>query len=99
MKQAILLSQNDNVATLLERVEPGETIEIKGTGQAEKIVSRDSIPSGHKVAVKDMIPGDAVIKYNNRIGIATIEIFAGQHVHVHNVKSARTESGKGGEQA
>jgi len=46
-----------------------------------------------------MIPGDAVIKYNNKIGIATIEIFAGQHVHVHNVKSARTESGKGGEQA
>jgi altronate dehydratase small subunit len=99
MKQAILLSENDSVATLLERVDLGETIEIKGTGSLKEISVRDPIPSGHKVAVRDIKLGEIVIKYNNKIGVATKEILAGQHVHVHNLKSARTEYEEGGERS
>jgi len=34
-------------------------------------------------------PGEPVIKYGSPIGLATVEIAEGQHVHVHNVASTR----------
>lgn len=92
MKRAILLSPNDNVATLLEKAEPGEEIEIRGSGGSKNLVVGEAIPSGHKVAIEDIPAGAFVIKYNNKIGIATEKILTGQYVHVQNVKSARTET-------
>ena len=42
---------------------------------------------GHKYALKDLAIGDNVIKYGMPIGHATAPIKAGEHVHVHNVKT------------
>ncbi|MBI4803747.1 MAG: UxaA family hydrolase [Desulfovibrio sp.] len=47
------------------------------------------IPIGHKVALKDMNSGDTVIKYGIDIGKAVAPIKAGEHLHVHNVKTKR----------
>ncbi|MBN2219668.1 MAG: UxaA family hydrolase [Kosmotogaceae bacterium] len=99
MKQAILLSVNDNVATVLERVGEGEEIQVKGVSQVETIVAKDEIPSGHKVAVRDIRKRERIIKYDNKIGVATADISTGQHVHVQNVVSERTEINEGGERA
>ncbi|MCL2018777.1 MAG: altronate dehydratase family protein [Oscillospiraceae bacterium] len=46
-----------------------------------------SIPRGHKAAVFDIKKGETVIKYGFPIGVATADIKAGEHVHIHNLKS------------
>lgn len=47
------------------------------------------IPIGHKVALKDFAAGDTVIKYGVDIGRVVAPIKAGEHLHVHNVKTKR----------
>lgn len=42
---------------------------------------------GHKYARRDIAEGENVIKYGMPIGHATCAIRAGEHVHVHNVKT------------
>lgn len=49
----------------------------------------DDIPIGHKVALKDLQPGDTVIKYGVDIGKVVAPIKKGEHLHVHNVKTKR----------
>ena len=53
------------------------------------ITARDPIPIGHKVALRDYTPGDAVIKYGVDIGKVVAPIGQGEHLHVHNVKTKR----------
>jgi len=48
-----------------------------------------AIPIGHKVALKDLAVGDTVIKYGVDIGKVVAPIRAGEHLHVHNVKTKR----------
>jgi (2R)-sulfolactate sulfo-lyase subunit alpha len=49
----------------------------------------ESIPLGHKLALRDFAVGDTVIKYGSEIGKVVQPIRAGQHVHVHNLKTKR----------
>lgn len=49
----------------------------------------NDVPLGHKVALNDIPAGTRIIKYNEVIGIATLDIRRGSHVHVHNIKSVR----------
>jgi (2R)-sulfolactate sulfo-lyase subunit alpha len=49
----------------------------------------ENIPLGHKLALKDFAVGDTVIKYGCEIGRTVQPIKAGQHVHVHNLKTKR----------
>ena len=51
----------------------------------EKITAEDVIEKGHKIALKDIHKGEAIIKYGCPIGTATQEIPAGTHVHTHNL--------------
>lgn len=51
--------------------------------------SRDNVSvdleTGHKIALTDIPAGGQVIKYGYPIGIATMEIHAGEAVHTHNL--------------
>jgi (2R)-sulfolactate sulfo-lyase subunit alpha len=47
------------------------------------------IPIGHKLALKNLAVGDTVIKYGVDIGKVVAPIKAGEHLHVHNVKTKR----------
>ena len=58
----------------------GETLELK---------SRDAIPLGHKIALRDLAQGADVVKYGVRIGRTTTAVSEGDYVHTHNLKSAR----------
>lgn len=51
--------------------------------------SIQKIPLGHKIALIDIAKGEQVIKYDESIGIASKDIKKGQHVHTHNLKTAR----------
>ena len=54
-----------------------------------KLVARQDIPIGHKIALKDMREGDTAIKYGIDMGRVVAPIAAGQHAHVHNIKTKR----------
>lgn len=80
--RTIRLSPVDNVAMALKEIPPGIEIE-------EGVVSRERIPRGHKIAVKEMAPEEPIRKYGHIIGFASKPIQAGEHVHVHNVEVRR----------
>ena len=54
-----------------------------------RITAKQDIPIGHKVALKDIRQGDTIWKYGQDIGKAIADIKAGQHAHVHNIKTKR----------
>lgn len=85
MNRAIVISAQDNVATALEALEPGETVQLGATS----IAVIEAIPRGHKVALHHIRAGEVVVKYGSAIGHASAEIGAGMHVHTHNVASDR----------
>src|SRR3954466_9665209 len=53
--------------------------------QKENVRSSVRIPAGHKIAVRAVLKGKPVHRYNQIIGFATQDIAPGDHVHVHNV--------------
>ena len=87
MKRAIALTKKDNVATMIDRVERGEDVEVTIGRRKMVITAEDEIPFGHKIALKEIKKGEKVIKYGEPIGQATRDIKKGEHVHVHNIKS------------
>lgn len=84
-KSLLILGRNDNVAIALQKFEIGVKPE------ALDFVTREVIPSGHKISVKKIPSGDKIIKYGQVIGVAVNDILPGEHVHVHNVKMAQVE--------
>ena len=46
------------------------------------------IPAGHKIALRPIAAGEAVIKYGDPFGMATRDIAHGEHVHSHNLRTA-----------
>jgi len=80
-----VISEQDNVATALEALEPGRVLDL---GRLTVAV-RERVPSGHKISITSIASGAPVIKYGSPIGTASIDIPAGAHVHIHNVASSR----------
>ena len=64
----------------------GETSRITRTLKAR---AEQSIPLGHKLALKDFAIGDTAIKYGCEIGRIVQPVKAGQHVHTQNLKTKR----------
>ena len=85
MNAVLVISERDNVATAIEPLDRGRTIRH---GEAV-ILLGEAIPRGHKVALRPIGKGQAIVKYGSAIGTASADIPAGAHVHTHNVESAR----------
>ena len=87
---AILISPDDNVATVTKDTLPGETVTYLKNGKTETVVSK-GVPKYHKIALRDIPKGSDVYKYGEIIACATQDIPAGAHVHCHNVTSGVKE--------
>ena len=85
MNRAIVISDDDTVATALEPIAAGEVVTAGGMS----VTAAESIPRGHKIALRSIRAGDIVMKYGSPIGTASTDIAAGEHVHTHNVASTR----------
>jgi (2R)-sulfolactate sulfo-lyase subunit alpha len=88
----VLHDAKDTVAVVVvEGVKAGAALEgwIMDDDTSTSVRARQDIPIGHKVALKDMNPGDTVLKYGIDIGRVTAPIKAGEHAHVHNIKTKR----------
>jgi altronate dehydratase len=85
VKPVLVISERDNVATALQALEPGRELPLG----VDVVSVREAVPSGHKIALRLIHAGEAVIKYGSPIGLATADIPAGAHVHTHNLASTR----------
>lgn len=78
------LAPEDDVAVALRPLDPGTPLGPEFAGLA----LREPIPLGHKVALRPITAGEPVRKCGVPIGLATRPIAPGEHVHVHNLRSA-----------
>ena len=93
-RTAILVHPDDSVVTLAEDALAGDTVEYRtSSGEGRSVEAAQDVPLGHKVALVDVPEGGNVMKYGQIIGVAATAIRAGEHVHVHNLRS----SAQGGE--
>jgi len=83
---AVRLHPQDNVAIAKVNLQIG-TMLILGAGEQPpiQVPVRQPIPSGHKVALREIGAGAHVRRYGQVIGFATRTIRPGEHVHTHNV--------------
>lgn len=96
VRKIIIFDSKDNVATAIARLESGSSISMKVGEESLEVELKDSIPFGHKFAIRRIKKSEDVTKYGEAIGSATREIRIGEHVHVHNVESKRLEkTGRG----
>jgi altronate hydrolase len=78
----ILLHPHDPVAIAKCELSPGLELNISGS----ILQVRQAVPAGHKIAVRDLMPGEDVRRYGHSIGTASAFIPAGSWVHSHNLE-------------
>jgi altronate hydrolase len=77
----IYLHDADNVVIARTNLQAGTRL-IAGSNQ---IVLRQTIPAGHKMAIRRIPAREVVRRYGQVIGFATQAIAPGEHVHTHNL--------------
>ena len=83
MTDTVRLSAIDNVVTATRALEAGHPVEGTAT--------TGLTPSGHKIATRPIAAGEPVMKYAQRIGLASRDIAPGDHVHTHNLAFRPTD--------
>lgn len=78
---AILLHPVDNVAIARVPIPAGMELRVGETA----LTTHDAIPAGHKLALREIAPGEMVFRYGQAIGRAREPIGCGRHVHLHNL--------------
>ncbi len=81
--EVVRIHPADNVVVATEALPAGREVGAEG----ERVVLRDPVPAGHKVAVRALEAGEAVVKYGFPIGVATEAVPAGGWVHSHNLRT------------
>jgi (2R)-sulfolactate sulfo-lyase subunit alpha len=92
MVHFILHDARDTVAVVVvEGVKAGDELTgwIMDDDRTMTLTARQPIPIGHKIALRDMAVGDTAVKYGVEIGRVVEPITAGEHAHVHNIKTQR----------
>ncbi len=86
MKDNILIIHpRDNVAVALTPLKKGETATVRGM----EFPVLEEIPASHKIALRDISPGEEIIKYGEIVAVSTRQIKKGEWVHTHNLESER----------
>jgi altronate dehydratase small subunit len=83
----LIVKTTDDVATALVQLDAGEEIVDEEANIRFKLL--ESVPFGHKFAIREVEKDGVVYKYGQVIGKATLPIRQGEHVHVHNLESRR----------
>lgn len=90
--QLLVHHKGDNVGVVVvENLDAGQEMLCVVTEDNSdfRMTVNDPVPIGHKVALNDFAEGDTVIKYGEDIGKIVAPTKAGDHVHVHNLKTKR----------
>jgi altronate dehydratase len=82
----IIADLKDNVATARAEVDLGTVLT---SDEGVQVTTKENIPFGHKIALKDISKDEPIIKYGQRIGIAISNISTGELVHTKNLAGER----------
>jgi (2R)-sulfolactate sulfo-lyase subunit alpha len=88
----VVHDEGDSVGVVVvEGLKAGQTLTgwIMDQDRTIEFDARSDIPIGHKLAIRPIAEGDTIVKYGADIGRAVRPIGAGEHLHVHNVKTKR----------
>jgi (2R)-sulfolactate sulfo-lyase subunit alpha len=88
----VVHEDGDSVGTVVvEGVQAGAALNgwVMEQDRVVEMRTVSDIPIGHKIALRDLEPGATVMKYGVDIGKVVAPIKAGEHLHVHNVKTKR----------
>lgn len=88
----IVHDEADTVGVVVvEGVEAGQELTgwVMDQDKTINIKVVDAVPIGHKFALRDLDENATVMKYNTDIGRTVAPVKAGEHVHVHNLKTKR----------
>lgn len=93
-KRALKMNPADDVATAIDVIEPGETVNVttKDGAVIDTVAVSEAIALYHKFALRDISEHEIVHKYGQVIGEATQPIKRGEYVHVHNIASVKTRN-------
>ena len=91
MRNAMIIDAKDNVAVAIEPIAKGDAAVYVCEGKEGSLPALEDITIYHKLATRDIAKGEPVVKYGEHIGIASSDIKAGEHVHVHNVEGHRED--------
>lgn len=91
MRNAMIIDVKDNVAVAIEPIAKGDNAVYVCEGREVSLPALEDITIYHKLATRDIAKGEPVVKYGEHIGIASSDIKAGEHVHVHNVEGHRED--------
>ena len=91
MRNAMIIDAKDNVAVAIEPIAKGDNAVYVCEGREVSLPALEDITIYHKLATRDIAKGEPVVKYGEHIGIASSDIKAGEHVHVHNVEGHRED--------
>jgi len=84
---SILINENDNVATALVELLPGDVGRYLFREKIVEVAITGTVPQYHKYAIRNIRENEQVCKYGESIGRASDSIALGEHVHDHNIKS------------
>jgi altronate hydrolase len=97
--RVILQDPADDVAIAATDIPAGATVPLPAGPPAaapRAVTARDAVARGHKIALRDLPAGHAVLRYGQIIGFALSAITTGDHVHVHNLAFGEFDRGPGG---
>jgi altronate hydrolase len=85
---AVHLDPQDDVIIAKTELLAGTVLALGSwEGQLMQVTLRQPVPSGHKVALREVATGQPVRRYGQVIGFASRAILPGEHVHTHNLGS------------
>ena len=89
MGKAIIVDKLDNVIVAIEPISKGEEAVYVLDGTTHQVTAENDITIYHKLASRNIKKDEPIVKYGEHIGLASMDIKAGEHVHTHNVQDHR----------
>lgn len=83
-RRMLVLHGDDNVAVVLSDVALGEEV---ADAAGVRVTACGPVPYGHKISLRPIRKGAAVVKYGQPIGHALADISLGEWIHSHNLAS------------
>ena len=80
MFNIIKLNEKDNIGIAPMNIPKNVDLNIG-------IKTKTNVPYGHKISLVKIKTGEFILRYGQKIGVALVDIDAGEHVHSHNLSS------------
>ena len=91
MHSFLIHKRGDHVGVAVADIEPGGRVVgvFMDDDSTVELEAREPVPLGHKIAIARVPPDEPVLEYGIQIGRSPVGFEPGQHVHTHNLRSAR----------